>query len=169
MVKPLRLQLFNVFKSLPVAKELHQAEALPIEASAHPRDTVTLGWEDRLKGRARRRSDLGFEFATTLARGTILRQGDCFIFDVPPLIVGVIERAEPVFVIRPGTHREWALFAYHIGNSHQPVMIADDAIVCADAPGMEQVLTYHGIPFVRQVRPFTPVGQIPEHQHQLSR
>ncbi len=46
-----------------------------------------------------------------------------------------------------------ALFAYHIGNSHQPVMIADDAIVCPDALGMEQVLTYHAIPFLREQPP----------------
>jgi urease accessory protein UreE len=158
-----------VFTSLPVAREIYRSDALPGAAIPYARDTVTLGWDDRVKGRARRRSDLGFEFATTLARGTVLRQGDCFVFAVPPLIVCVMERAEPVFVIRPETHREWALFAYHIGNSHQPVMIAGDTIVCADVPGAEQVLSYHGIPFSREVRPFTPVGQIPEHQHQLSR
>jgi urease accessory protein len=157
-----------VFRSLPIAKEIHRSDALTGAITRYARDTVTLGWEDRVKGRARRRSDLGFEFATTLARGTVLRQDDCFVFEVPRLVVCVMERPEPVFVIRPETRREWGLFAYHIGNSHQPVMIADDAIVCADGPGMEQVLTYHGIPFSRDVRPFTPVGQIPEHQHQLS-
>lgn len=158
-----------MFTSLPVAKEIYRPDALPGTVVRYPRDTVTLGWEDRLKARARRQSDRGFEFATTLARGTVLRQGDCFIFDVPPLIVGVIERAEPVLVIRPEGRDAWALFAYHIGNSHQPMMIADDGIVCADSPGMEQVLRYHGIVFSREVRSFTPVGQIPEHQHQLSR
>lgn len=158
-----------MFTSLPVAKEIYQSDALPGAALRYARDTVTLGWEDRVKGRARRRSDLGFEFATTLARGTVLRKGDCFVFDGPRLVVCVMERPEPVFVIRPKTRRECGLFAYHIGNSHQPVMIADDAIVCIDGPGMEQVLAYHGIPFSREARPFMPVGQIPEHQHQLSR
>jgi urease accessory protein UreE len=158
-----------VFKSVPIAKEVHRADALPGAALAYPRDTVTLGWEDRVKGRARRRSDLGFEFATALARGTVLRNDDCFVFDAPPLIVRIIERAEPVFVIRPERPSEWALFAYHIGNSHQPVMVADAAIVCVEVPGMEQVLRHHGIPFSRDLRPFTPVGQMSDHQHQLSR
>ena len=157
-----------MFKSLPVAREVHRTDALSGAALGYPRDTVTLGWEERLKGRARRRSDLGFEFATTLARGSVLRQDDCFLFVGPPLIVRVVERAEPVFVIRPGTSSEWALFAYHIGNSHQPVMVGSDAIVCPEVPGMEQVLRYHAIPFSRDLRPFTPAGQIPDHQHQLS-
>jgi urease accessory protein UreE len=112
---------------------------------------------------------LGFEFATALARGTVLRAGDCFIFDAARLVVRVVERAESVFVIRPQTQREWALFGYHIGNSHQPIMLLDDEIVCADVPGMEQVLTYHAIPFSRSDRGFTPVGLVLDHQHQLSR
>jgi len=158
-----------VFKSLPLAKEVHRLSALPVAARGYARDRVTLGWEDRVKGRGRRRSDLGFEFATTLPRGTVLRDGDCFVFDGPPLVVVVVERAESVFVIRPDTGHDFALFAYHIGNSHQPLMLADAAIVCPDAPGMEQVLVYHGIPFSRELRPFTPIGHIPDHQHQLSR
>lgn len=157
-----------MFKSLPVAKEVHRPDALSGAALVYPRDTVTLGWEERLKARARRRSDLGFEFATALPRGTVLGEGDCFIFDAP-LVVSVIERAEPVFVIRPQTKREWALFGYHIGNSHQPVMVLDDQIVCAEVPGMEQMLTYHAIPFSRARRGFTPVSLVLNHQHQLSR
>jgi len=31
---------------------------------------------------------------------------------------------------------------------------------------MEQVLAYHGIPYERETRPFTPLGQIPGHLHQ---
>jgi urease accessory protein UreE len=161
--------VLNVFKSPPVAKEVHRSDSLSGVASAYPRDTVTLGWEDRLKARALRRSDLGFEFATTLPRGTVLRENDCFVFDVPPVVVFVVERAEPVLVICPASPRDWGVFGYHIGNSHQPVMLAENEIVCADVPGMEQVLAYHGIPFTRDIRPFTPIGQIPDHQHQLSR
>ena len=161
----MRSALSTMFQSLPVASAVYRADALPREAAKHAQETVTLGREDRLKARARRRSDTGFEFATALARGTVLSEGDCFVFDAPPVIVRVVERPEPVLVIRPQTSQEWALFAYHIGNSHQPLMLADDGIVCPDVTGMEQVLTYHGIPFARDLRAFTPVGQIPDHQH----
>lgn len=155
-----------MFRSVPVVHEVLR-EPLGGAPSSYQRDTVTLGWEDRLRARGRRRTDGGVEFATALPRGTVLRDGDCLAIEQLHLAVAVIERLEPVLVVRPETAREWALFGYQIGNSHQPVMLDDDAIVCAELPGMEQVLTYHGIPFVRELRPFTPVGQVANHQHQL--
>jgi urease accessory protein UreE len=155
-----------LFKSLPVAKNVAPLLTLSGAVPGFARDTVTLGWEERLRARARRRSDLGFEFATALKRGTILREDDCFVFDAHRIIVRVVELAEPMLVVRPKDHREWGVFAYHIGNSHQPVMIADEAIICPDALGMDQLLTYHAIPFAREVRRFTPIGQASDHQHQ---
>jgi urease accessory protein len=137
-------------------------ERLPVNTDGE-RDSITLGWEDRQKTRGRRQSDGGFAFAVALPRGSILREGDCFVFDAPPRVVVVHELSEPVFVVRPGLPAEWALWAYHIGNSHQPVMITEHAIVCPDLPGMEQVLNYHGIPFTRESRPFTPVSGAPGH------
>ena len=158
-----------MFKSLPVAKNTARYDALPAEAMGFARHAVTLGWEERLRTRARRKSDGGFEFATALPRGTILNQDDCFMFAAERTIVCVVELAEPMLVVRPANHREWGLFAYHIGNSHQPMMITDDAMVCPDALGMDQILAYHGIPFLREQRRFTPIGQVADHQHQLSR
>jgi len=154
-----------VFRSLPVAHERHAADSLPVRARAYARDTVTLGWEERLKTRGRRRSDRGIEFGTALPRGTVLRAGDCLILDHPALVVCVIEREEPVLIVRPAGAPDWALVAYHIGNSHQPLMIAADGLVCPDGPGMEQVLAYHRIPFTRELRAFTPVGDVARHQH----
>lgn len=154
-----------LFKSIAVVRDVCREDALPLPARAFSRDTMTLGWEERLKARARRRSDGGREFATALVRGTILRSGDCLLLDDPPLVVVVVEAAEPVFVVRPRTPAEWALFAYHIGNNHQPVMIEDDGIVCADVMGMAQVLEHHAIPFARERRAFTPVAGIADHRH----
>jgi urease accessory protein len=160
--------MIQVFRSLPVARAICRADALPPAATAYRQDTASLGWEERVKVRARRVSDQGFEFATVLSRGEILRNGDCFVFDHQGLVVRVVERSEPVFVIRPRTAGEGARFSYHIGNSHQPLMLDGAEIVCADIPGMEQVLAYHAIPFVRDRRPFTPIGQMPDHRHQVS-
>ncbi|HEX4347344.1 MAG TPA: urease accessory protein UreE [Vicinamibacterales bacterium] len=140
-------------------------DALPERARPYAADTITLGWEDRLKARARRRSDGGAEFATTLERGVVLSGGDVFVIDELALSVAVVERPEPVFVVRPKNAAEAALFGYQIGNSHQPLMITGDAIVCADLPGMEQILEQYGIPFERTSRPFTPVSGAADHSH----
>jgi urease accessory protein len=158
--------MLQAFKSLPTVRTTYRAGALPDAARAYASDTVMLGWEERLRGRARRRSDGGLEFGTALDRGTVLRAGDCFVLDQLATVVAVVERPEPVLVITPRTSAEWALFAYHIGNCHQPVMLTDDAIVCADLPGMKEALDYHRIPFAERVQPFTPVVDIAAHTHQ---
>src|SRR5262245_35265918 len=158
--------MLRVFKPPPVAHEVHPPGALPAAAREYANDTVTLGWEERMKARALRRSDGGVEFGTSLPRGTILRHGDTFVLDAVATRIAVVEREEAVFVIQPSTADEWARFAYHIGNSHQPMMVADDAIVCPDVAGMTQVLDYHRIPFTRARRPFTPIGHVPDHRHQ---
>jgi urease accessory protein len=158
--------MLEVFRSLPVVRAVCAAEALPESALGYARDTITLGWEDRMKARGRRRTDGGVEFGTTLPRGTVLRGGDCLVVDQDRLIVTVVTLDEPVFVITPVSAAEWGLFGYHIGNSHQPLMFTDREIVCPDVPGMEQVLGYHRIPYTREMRAFAPVTQAPTHQHQ---
>ena len=88
----------QLFKSFPLAHDVLREDALPLEARAYARDTITLGWDDRLKGRGRRQSDGGHEFGTALARGVALHGGDCFVLAELDLVVVVVERAEPVFV-----------------------------------------------------------------------
>ena len=146
-----------MFKTLPIADARYREDTLPSSAREYARDTITLGWEDRLKARGRRRSDGGVEFGTSLPRGDVLRGGDCFVLDPPRVVVHVVERLEPAFVIEPRTAAEWGLFAYHIGNGHQPLMITERALVCPDVPGVEMLLQYHRIPYVRAEFAFTPV------------
>jgi urease accessory protein len=138
---------------------------LPASIRDYERDTLTLGWEDRLQAHGRRRSDGGIELAISLPRGSVLRAGDCLVLDERRLVVVVIERPEPVFVIHPRSAPEWALYAYHIGNRHQPVMITESAIVCPDVPGMEQLLRQQHIPHTRALLPFTPATAVAGHHH----
>jgi urease accessory protein len=148
-----------------VVERIYKNGDLPAAARGFARDTVTLGWEDRTHVHGRRRTDGGVEFGTSLPRGTVLRAGDCFALDSERLVVSVVEREEPVFVIAPRTPGEWALFAYHIGNRHQPLMVAGDALVCPEVPGMEQLLQQHHMPYVRATRAFTPATAVAAHRH----
>lgn len=152
-----------LFRSVPVIAAVFAGSRLPAALVDAPRDAITLGWEERAKTRARRRTDNGIEFGTALPPGTVLREGDCLAIENPPLLIVVHERAEPVLVARPASPEQWALWGYHVGNSHQPLMITGDALVCADMTGMAQVLDYHAIPYTRELRPFTPVLQSPGH------
>ena len=145
-----------MFKTIPVADTIYRDEALPVDARGFARDSIALGWEERVRTRGRRRSDKGLEFGTALPRGTTLREGDCFVIASARTIVEVVERREPAFVIEPRTPSEWGLFAYHIGNGHQPLMVTDRALVCPDLPGVEMLLQYHRIPYERADMAFTP-------------
>ena len=150
---------------MTVVERIFKASELPDAARTFARDTVTLGWEDRTHVHGRRCTDGGVEFGTTLPRGSVLRGGDCFVLGEERLVVAIVERAEPVFVIEPRTAAEWALFAYHIGNRHQPVMITDRSLVCPDVPGVELLLQQHHMPYARATLPFTPAATVAGHQH----
>src|SRR4029078_7651763 len=113
----------------------------------------------------RRQTDGGVAFGTSLPRGTVLRAGDLLVLDADRVLVSIIERPERVFVVEPATPHEWGLFAYHIGNPHQPWMIIDSALVCPDVPGVEQLLQQHRMPYARATMPFTPAATVTGHQH----
>ena len=157
--------MLQVFRALPTVVEVHRADALPARAAAYARDTMALGWEERLRARGRRKADGGTEFGTSLPRGTVLMDGDALVVDALSLVVTVIASEESVLVVRPATFAEWGLYGYHIGNSHQPLMLTADAIVCPDVPGMDQVLDQHGIPYAREARAFTPVSSMGDADH----
>jgi urease accessory protein len=150
---------------MTVVERFYREPELPEGAHAYTRDTITLGWEDRTHVHGRRRTDGGVEFGASLPRGTVLHAGDCLVLESERLVVSVIECAEPVFVVEPRSAFEWALFAYHIGNRHQPVMITDCSLVCPDVPGVEQLLQQHHMPYVRSTLPFTPAATVAGHQH----
>jgi urease accessory protein len=150
---------------MTVVDRVHKAGVLPDTARGFSHDVVTLGWEARTHVHGRRRTEGGVEFGTSLPRGTVLRAGDCLVLEEERIVVEVVERAEPVFVIEPRSAQEWALFAYHIGNRHQPLMIADAALICPDVPGVELLLQQHQMPYVRATRPFTPAAAVAAHSH----
>jgi urease accessory protein UreE len=148
-----------------VVDRVYAEKDLPDHAREFARDVVTLGWEDRTHVHGRRRTDGGVEFGTALPRGTVLRDGHCFVLDDARLVVCVVERAEDVFVIEPRSAQEWALFAYHIGNRHQPMMIIDRGLVCPDVSGVEALLQQHRMPYARATLPFTPASTVVGHHH----
>jgi urease accessory protein len=148
-----------------VAERIYRDSDVPDTACSYALDTVTLGWEDRTHAHGRRRTDSGIEFGISLPRGTTLRGGDRFVLDEPRIVVTVVERPEPVFVVRPRTPVEWALYAYQIGNRHQPLMITGDGLVCPDVPGVKQLLDQYHMPYVREMMPFTPAAVAAGHSH----
>jgi len=128
------------------------------EAAKHPgypHDTLTLTWEDRRRGHGKRRSDSGLEFAISLPAGTVLKLGDCFILDPEKRIVKVREALESVFVVRPETPKDWAFYAYHVGNRHQAVMIGESELIFLQSPAVRSLLEQLHVAYSADSRPFT--------------
>lgn len=151
------------FRSVPIAEAVFSRDRLPAGLARHAHDSITLTWQERAKSRARWTTAGGVEFGTMLPPGTVLKDGDCLALENPPLVIVVREEPEPVLVATPGSPEQAALWAYQIGNSHQPLMLEAGALICLDVKGMDEVLAFHAIPFERAVRPFTPVSVGPGH------
>src|SRR5262245_5452251 len=139
-----------------VIEQIHRENTMPRPARGFARDTLTLGWNDRIRVRGRRRSDRGVAFDLSLPRGTVLRSGDCLVLADAKKVLVVVEQPEPTFLIEPRTPQEWALFAYQIGNRHLPLMITETGIVCPDVAGAEQLLQQTRIHYARATLEFTP-------------
>ena len=159
------MALREVFRSLPVVKEIVREDALPPGMQDWARHTMTLGWEARLKTRARLRSDEGLEFGIALRLGVMLRDGDCLAVSSAQTVVRVVEEPESVLVIVPTDAEEWARIGYQLGNLHQPIMIGPGEIVCLNTLGLAETLAQLGIAFTDAERPFTPLAPMMDHAH----
>ena len=148
-----------------IVEHIYRESEMPESSRAYGPDTITLGWEERQQAHGRRTSDGGVQFGVSLPRGTWLRGGDRLVLDDARVVVRVVERPEAVLVIEPQSAGQWALYAYHIGNRHQPLMITERTIVCPDVPGMEQLLQQQHIAYTRSTLPFTPVTAVASHPH----
>src|SRR5438477_568948 len=150
---------------MTIVEQARSIAKLGSEYSTYSRDTITLAWEERRQGHGRRRSDGGIEFAISLPDGTVLKSGDCFVLDEEKTIVAVQEAVEAVYVIRPKTSQEWAYYAYHVGNRHQPVMIGESELIFLENPAVRSLLDQLHVHYSTDTRPFTAALANIGHSH----
>ena len=83
---------------------------------------LALPYELREKTRLRAALASGEEVALFLARGSVLRGGDCLKGD-DGRIVRIVAAPEPVLRVECHDADEFARCAYHLGNRHTPVQL----------------------------------------------
>ncbi len=125
---------------MTVVEQITQASDIASAYDSYARDTLTLKWEERRQGHGRRQSDAGREFAISLPTGTVLKEGDCLILEPDRTIIRIQEALEPVYIVRPKTPQDWAYYAYHVGNRHQPVMIGKTELFFLQNPAVRSLL-----------------------------
>lgn len=95
-----------------------------LDAAEQPDVTLTLPFDQRIKGRLKVTLDNGEEAGLFLNRGPILRGGDCIATDEG--VVAEIKAAdETVSTVSSSDALLLSKVCYHLGNRHTPLQIGE--------------------------------------------
>ena len=129
---------------------VHTRGHWPEEAAV---DSVTLAFLDRHRRRIRLVADSGVPFLLDLPRAQHLAEGDGLELDNGKYI-RVKAAPEPVIEIAAESHTDLLRIAWHIGNRHLPLQVADgvlrlraDHVIAAMVEGLGGRVTWHEAPF----------------------
>jgi urease accessory protein len=132
-------------------------------------DRVTLPFLDRHRRRIRLVADSGTPFLLDLARAQHLSEGDVLELDNGSCI-RVCAAAEPVIEIAADSPSDLLRIAWHIGNRHLPLQVADgrlrlraDHVIAAMVEGLGGHITWRDAPFDPEIGAYA--GAAHGHDH----
>jgi urease accessory protein len=129
---------------------------------------LTLPYEIRQKSRFRARLDQGDEAFVVLPRGTLLRDGDVLVATDGSL-VGVRAAPETVSVASAADGLSLLRGAYHLGNRHVTLQIAEHQLVYQHDHVLDAMLERFGLRVTQHSAPFEPeAGAYHAHSHAVS-
>lgn len=145
---------------------VHTRGRWPEEAAV---DSVTLPYLDRHRRRIRLVADSGTPFLLDLARARHLVEGDGLELDNGSYI-RVCAAPEPVIEIAADSPGDLLRIAWHLGNRHLPLQVADDKlriradqVVAAMVEGLGGRLVWRAAPFDPELGAYA--GAVPDHDH----
>ena len=110
----------------------------------------------------------GEELALFLARGEVLRDGECLLAE-DGRVVRVEAQAEAVLQVSCRDARELARVAYHLGNRHVPLQVGDGWLRLRDDHVLLAMVQRLGATVERCHLPFEPeAGAYGDHAHQAA-
>ena len=128
-------------------------------------DSVTLSFDDRHRRRLALQGDRGLEFLLDLPEATALRNGDGLTLE-DGRVVEVLEKPEPLLVVKAADQRQLARLAWHIGNRHVPAAIEGDRILIRQDHVIAGMLVGLGARLSSVEAPFNPEsGAYAAHRH----
>ena len=130
---------------------------------AEPVDTITLDFDQRYRRRVSLTSDGGRTFLLDLPETRLLADGDGLDLGDATGVIKVIAAAEDLAEIRPTGHLTLAALAWHLGNRHMPVEIADGAIRIRRDPVIEAFAGKIGGEVTGVSAPFNPLSAAHAH------
>src|SRR5690606_36418367 len=162
----------------PDMSMLQLTERLGPIAAAEADDSLTLRYDDRIKGRLRVTLDSGREAGLFLDRGPVLRHGDGLL-STDGSRIRVLAAEEPVVTARVEAGLPLARLCYHLGNRHVTlgigedeqgswVRIAPDHVLEDLAERLGASLQHHQAPFDPEPGAYTMAGHSHGHPHDHS-
>jgi urease accessory protein len=134
-------------------------------------DSVTLPYLDRHRRRIRLVADSGTPFLLDLARAQHLTEGDGLELDNGSYM-RVRAAAEPVIEIAADTPSELLRIAWHIGNRHLPLQVAEgclrlraDHVIAAMVEGLGGHIEWREAPFDPEIGAYAAAAQTHDHEH----
>ena len=132
------------------AISVHTRGHWPDEAAV---DSVTLAYLDRHRRRIRLVADSGTPFLLDLPRAQHLTEGDGLELDNGSYM-RVCAAAEPVIEVAADSPTDLLRIAWHIGNRHLPLQVADgvlrlraDHVIAAMVEGLGGCVSWRDAPF----------------------
>jgi urease accessory protein len=132
-------------------------------------DRLTLDYEDRYRRRKRFTAEGGLDLLLDLAETTLLQEGDGLALEGGGHVL-VKAAAEDLIEVTAATPGLLARLAWHLGNRHLPVAIAEGRILLRDDHVIVDMLQGLGAAVRRVREPFEPEGgaygqQNHDHRH----
>ena len=126
-----------------------------IPGQEHTDAELALAFELRQKSRLRTMLTNGEEVGLFLERGAILRGGDCLRAN-DGRVVRIVAAPESLMEVASGDARALARAAYHLGNRHTPVEVAEGRLRFAADHVLADMLRGMGLEVRTLTAPFEP-------------
>jgi urease accessory protein len=129
-----------------------------------PQHRIELTFDQREKSRLRATSTYGAEIGISLKPGTIMKHGDLLALS-DGTTAQIVAAAERVMEVHAATPQRLAAIAYHVGNRHVPLEIAEGALRLLPDHVLRAMIEGLG-GHVREIEtPFTPEPGAYGHSH----
>ncbi|MGY6213818.1 urease accessory protein UreE [Methylolobus aquaticus] len=122
---------------------------------AQASDTLTLPFDERQRSRFLAQLDSGREVGVVLARGSVLRNGDCLLGD-EGLVVRVRAAREAVSIVRIDDEGLLARIGHQLGSRRVPLQIGTGEIRYPYDHLLNELLRSMGLEVREETAPFTP-------------
>jgi urease accessory protein len=138
---------------------------LPANSDAVVSFTLPMTAVDRTRSRHRLETDAGEMLNLHLPRGTVLRDRDLLQSEDGSCLVLVTAKPEPVLTVRASTPLLLLRAAYHLGNRHVSLEVADSYVRFSPDSVLQGMLEKMGLEVTEEIVPFQPEIGAYGHSH----